>query len=131
MKIKILLLALLACLFGCGKPEKTENTGLENVVSHFERSGIKGVVRPMPPINPDIVDMVTITLDTGGQGTKMVTVARCNDTDGATRSFEDASKNRVLSATTRNGVFVMFCTFIPADAKKATEVQEIFKSYKP
>jgi hypothetical protein len=26
---------------------------------------------------------------------------------------------------------VIFCTFIPADPKKATEVQEIFQRYEP
>jgi hypothetical protein len=108
-----------------------KKAGLEDVVAHFERSGIKGVVRPMPPINPDIVDLVTITLDTGGHGNKMVCVARCNDEAGAIRSFEDARKNPVFGGTTRNGVFVMFCTFVPAAPEKATEVQEIFQSYKP
>src|SRR5437868_6963723 len=73
----------------------SEKTGLEDVVAHFERSGIKGIVRPMPPINPDIMDMITITLDTGGHGDKMVIVVRCNDEAGATRSFQDAKKNPV------------------------------------
>jgi len=128
MKNTLLLLSLLACFLGCAKSKKT---GLDDVVAHFERSGINGVVRPMPPINADVVDLVTITLDTGGKDTKMVCVARCNDEAGAIRTFEDASKNRVFGGTTRNGVFVMFCTFVPADPKKATEVQEVFQRYKP
>jgi hypothetical protein len=128
MKIKALLLSLLACLTGCSKSEKT---GLEDVVAHFERNGIKGTVQPMPPVNADIMATVTITLDTGGQGTKMVSVARCKDEATATRSYEDALKNSVFAGTTRNGLFVLFCTFFPADPTKATEVQEVFRSYKP
>ena len=75
-------------------------------MTHFEGSGIKGAVRPMPPINADVVDLATIRLDTGGQGTKMVCVARCKDKAGAIRAFENASKNPVFGGTTRNGVFV-------------------------
>ena len=128
MKIKALLLSLLACLTGCSKSEKT---GLEDVVAHFERSGIKGTVQPMPPVNAGIVATVTITLDTGGQGTQMVSVSLCKDEAAATRSYDDALKNPVFAGTTRNGLFVLFCTFFPADPKKATEVQEVFRSYKP
>ena len=131
MKIKILLLTLLACLFGCGKTEKIEKTGLEDMVAHFERGGIKGATRSMPPVNADIVSTVTITLDTGGQGTKMVSVSRCKDRDAAARIFQEAAQNQAFSGTTRNGVIVMYCTFVPADLNKAAEIQELFKNYKP
>lgn len=125
---KAVLVLLLAGVCGCSK---NETAGLEDVVAHFERSGIKGTVQPMPPVNADIVASVTITLDTGGQGTKMVSVARCKDEAAAARNYEEAIKNPAFAGTTRNGVFVMFCTFFPADPKKATEVQEVFRSYKP
>ena len=125
---KLLLLSLVCCLSGCGKREQT---GLENVVAHLGRSGIKGAVHPMPPVNADVVASVTITLDTGGQGTKMITVVRCNDEAAAARSYEDALKNPAFAGTTRNGMYVLFCTFFPPDPKRATEVQEVFGSYKP
>ena len=61
----------------------------------------------------------------------MVSVARCKDEVAAIRSYDDALKNPVFAGTTRNGMFVLFCTFFPADPKRAAEVQEIFRTYKP
>lgn len=128
MKLKALLLSVLTCLVGCSK---SPPTGLESLVAHFERSGVKGPVQVMPPLNEDIASSVTVTIDPGGQGAKMVSFVRCRDEAAASRSYEDALKNPVFSGTSRNGLLLMFCTFVPADEKRAKEMKDIFASYKP
>ena len=128
MRIQALLLLLLACLSGCSKNGKT---ALEDLVAHLERNGIKGAIHYLPPITADVLATVTIKLDTDGQGMKMVGILHCKDEAAATRNYEEALKNPVSTGTTRNGVFVLSCTFVPPDPKRATEVQEVFRSYKP
>ena len=86
----------------------------------------------MPPVNKDIVAAVTITLDTGGHGTKFVTVCHCKDEAVAKRISDRSQTTPVFALTkTRNGLFVLMCNFSPPDPKKATEVEAVFRSYKP
>jgi hypothetical protein len=82
---------------------------------HLFRSGVMAIGAMQPMVLKDVSEVAAFQLGFDTSRRYLVTVMLCDDDEAAVRVEAETRNAPQASAVTRNGPFVMACTFAPAN----------------